>query len=83
MKPPPIPLGDNPNLDKYIQSIAELKLPQMLRVGQVAELLNLDSRRVYELVANGDLAAIRSGSRGIRIFRDSLIDWMREGGCGP
>lgn len=74
------PLADHPNQEAYVAAIAEMKLPPLMRPARVAALLDLTTRRVYDLVANGDLAAVRQGVRGVRIFRDSLIDFLRQGG---
>lgn len=58
------------------------KLPPLLPAPQVAQLLGLDRRRIYELVAQGELAALRLGPRRLRIVRDSLVSFVRAGGTG-
>lgn len=56
-------------------------LPPLLAPARLCRILDLDRRRIYELIATGDLAAIRTGTRGLRIYRDSVIAWLRQGGC--
>lgn len=77
------PLPAHPDLENHIRSIEEQNLAPLLAPGRVARLLDLDRRRIYELVAVGELPAIRTGVRGIRIYRDGLISWLRRGGSGP
>ncbi|MCC5876172.1 MAG: helix-turn-helix domain-containing protein [Candidatus Sumerlaeia bacterium] len=76
-------LPAHPDIESHIRIIEEQKLAPLLAPGRVARLLDLDRRRVYELVAVGELPAIRTGVRGIRIYRDGLIAWLRKGGSGP
>ena len=73
-------LTAHPALEEYAARFAEL--PELIRPTRIARLLDMDKRRVYELVQTGDLAAIRVGTRGLRIFRQSLIDWLKQGGSG-
>ncbi len=74
------PITDHPDQEAYINAIEQQNLPPLMRPARVAAMLDMTTRRVYELVANGDLAAVRHGVRGIRIFRESLIDFLRQGG---
>ncbi|MCC6548066.1 helix-turn-helix domain-containing protein [Candidatus Sumerlaeota bacterium] len=68
------------DVEQYVAEIEWGKLPPLLAPKRVAELLDLDMRRVYDLVATGDLAGVRHGTRGLRVFRQSLVDWLRRGG---
>lgn len=72
----------HPDIADYVEKIEGMNLPPLLSAVRVAALLDLDRRRVYELVSVGELAAVRTGVRGVRVFRDGLLDWLRRGGSG-
>lgn len=74
-------IPDHPDFDEYIKLLEDKKLPELLSARRVAALLDLSPRRVYELVDMGYVAAVRLGPRRLRIFRQSLIDWLRQGGA--
>lgn len=57
----------------------EPALPLVLRVPQVAEILQISERMAYELVARGEIPAIRLG-RSVRVSRDALLDWLQRQG---
>lgn len=50
---------------------------QLLRASDVAAFLDVKPGRVYELMADGTLPAIRIG-RSVRVSRKSLERWVRE-----
>ncbi len=79
----PAAISSNIDAEEYVRQIEESPLPPLIRPERVAQLLDMSRRRVYELVETGDLAAIRHGVRGLRVYRQSLIDWLRRGGSGP
>ena len=49
----------------------------LLRVGEVQEALNLSRSKTYELIASGELPAIRIG-RCVRVPADLLKAWVKE-----
>ena len=49
----------------------------LLTVPEAAKMLRIGRNLAYELVARGELPAVRLG-RAIRIPRDVLHDWVRE-----
>lgn len=53
--------------------------PRMLRVTDVAELLDLPERRVYILAREGVLPHVRLG-RSIRFNEAALLAWLEAGG---
>jgi len=59
-------------------SIAQVQdgLPQVMKVIEVARLLRLNSKTVYELVARGEIPGARRVGRTIRFSRDVLLEWM-------
>lgn len=44
----------------------------LLRVGEAAEILGIDARRVYEAIDKGDLPAQRIEGHGLRIARSDV-----------
>ena len=51
---------------------------EWLRVPEAAELLGLPRTRTYELIASGDLPAVRIGQRSIRVNRRELERFLME-----
>lgn len=47
----------------------------------VSELLNIPKARVYELVRENILPAVKIGARQIRFDEDTLREWIERGGC--
>lgn len=56
----------------------ETKEKIWLKVPEVAEELNIPRSRAYELVANGELPAVRIGERSIRVNRRELESFLLE-----
>ncbi len=56
----------------------ETKTREWLKVPEVAEELNIPRSRAYELVANGELPAVRIGERSIRVNRTELQRFLLE-----
>jgi excisionase family DNA binding protein len=54
-------------------------MSKLLRVNQVAEMLNVQPWRVYELVRQDRLPAVRLG-RQVRFHPAELDAWMKAGG---
>jgi excisionase family DNA binding protein len=52
---------------------------EALKVQEVAELLGVSDRHIYELVADGTLPAFRVG-KAIRFDPQDLADWLRKKG---
>ena len=51
---------------------------EWLRVPEAADLLGLPRTRTYELIANGDLPAVRIGEKSIRVNRRELETFLLE-----
>lgn len=49
----------------------------------VSELLDIPKARVYELVRENVLPAVRIGARQIRFDEDMLREWIERGGNVP
>lgn len=58
-------------------------LRQSLRVRRVAQLLDMDMGSVYKLIKRGELEAHKSGTRGMRIYADSLQDFQTRRRINP
>jgi excisionase family DNA binding protein len=57
-------------------------LPEMLNVEELAELLRVDRKTVYDAIAKGEIPGARRVARAIRVSRDAVIDWLRGQGGG-
>ncbi len=56
--------------------------PMLLTVPETARLLRISRNLAYELVARGELPAVRLG-RVIRIPRRELDDWLEKSAAKP
>ena len=54
----------------------------LLRAGDVSRLLGVGRSTVYELIARGELPAIRIG-RLVRVPRPALEEWIVRNTAGP
>lgn len=49
-----------------------------MRIWRVAELLDCSKGFVYSLIKKGHLEAIKLGSRGLRVKKDSLQEYLAK-----
>jgi excisionase family DNA binding protein len=56
----------------------ETKTREWLTVPEVAEVLRIPRSRAYDLVAAGDLPAVRIGERSIRVNRAELERFLLQ-----
>jgi excisionase family DNA binding protein len=56
---------------------------RLLRPDEAAERLNVRLHRLYQLVREGTVPAVRLGSRQIRIRPDALEEFIASGGSQP
>ena len=56
----------------------ETRTREWLTVPEVAEELRIPRSRAYDLVAQGDLPAVRVGQRSIRVNRQELERFLLE-----
>ena len=49
--------------------------PEVLRTGDVQEILGVGRKEVYRLIVDGALPAVRAG-RGYRILKAALVEWL-------
>jgi excisionase family DNA binding protein len=52
-------------------------LPPVLTVDELAALLRLDRKSIYEALARGQIPGARRIGRRYRIGRDAVLDWLR------
>jgi excisionase family DNA binding protein len=56
----------------------EVAVKEWLKVSEVADLLGLTPQRAYDLIARGELPAVRIGSRSIRVPRRELERYLLQ-----
>jgi excisionase family DNA binding protein len=90
-KPPPFhetpPVGTTPPsapLDSDLArtdgpSEAAPALPAVLTADELAALLRVDRKTVYNLITRGDIPGVRRLGKTIRISRDAVLRWLSEG----
>ncbi len=61
-----------------LNPVGEVTLvPMLLRASEVGTLLGLGRSTIFELLAAGELPAVRIG-RAVRVPRQALEDWVRQ-----
>jgi excisionase family DNA binding protein len=55
-------------------------MEEILKAGEVAELLRIDKQRLYELVRTRRIPVIRIGLRQYRFSRTAIMNWLEQGG---
>ena len=53
---------------------------KLMKIGEVAEVLDVSLSRAYALVREGVLPSVRLG-RQVRVERDQLAEWLAKGGA--
>jgi len=66
------------------QSVQSLRMPELLRVDEVASMLGVSQNMVYIWVRSGRLPGIKVGPRSLRVRRADLEAFLAEvtGGGG-
>ncbi len=64
--------------DEHEEKCMETHEREWLRVPETAKLLGLPRSRTYELIARGELPAVRIGDRSIRVNRRELETFLLE-----
>lgn len=62
----------------YVERMNLEHLPEMIPVAQIAKLTSLSRSTIYMLVATGELSGMRLGPGALRVFRQSLIDFIHR-----
>jgi excisionase family DNA binding protein len=58
-----------------------LEPPSVLTVDEVAGLLRVNRKTVYELISRGEIPGARRLGRALRFSREAVLEWLRQG-CG-
>ena len=58
---------------------ADPVLPRVLTPDELAKMLRVRRRSVYEAISRGDIPGVRRIGRKVRIDRDSVLAWMADG----
>jgi excisionase family DNA binding protein len=53
--------------------------PAIITPEELAALLRLDRKTVYSAIARGEIPGVRRFGRTLRISRDAVLAWLREG----
>ncbi len=59
----------------------ETELPQVLKVAELADLLRMDRKSVYDAIREGKIPGVQRIGRAIRISRDAVLEWLRDDIC--
>jgi excisionase family DNA binding protein len=54
-------------------------MPELWRVYRVAKVLDVSKKRIYQMVHEGKLDAVRLGPRSMRVTRESIDRFISEG----
>ena len=64
---------------KYMQKLEASNSPQFLKVAEVAELLKLKPRTIYEMVAQNRIPYRKPpGSNILRFDLEEILEWTRR-----
>lgn len=55
-------------------------MERLLLAEDVADILQVDKQRVYELVRTNQIPVVRLGERQYRFVRSTINAWLEEGG---
>ena len=54
-------------------------LPPVLTVDELAAFLRVDRKTVYAQIDRGEIPGTRRVGRVIRVSRDAVLEWLRQG----
>ena len=64
--------------EDYFDKIDWADLPDLAPVNVVAERLGVSRQVLYRLVETGEIHGVRVGPGNIRLFRQSVLDYLRR-----
>lgn len=64
---------------RILEDSAAPELPEILTVEEIAKLLRLNRKTVYEMVQRGEIPGVRLCGRAIRAHRDTVLRWLADG----
>jgi excisionase family DNA binding protein len=60
--------------------VQEVGVPEYLKITEVAQMLRLGERAVYEMLRTGRIPGAAKAGGKWRVDRDKLVGWMEAGG---
>jgi excisionase family DNA binding protein len=54
---------------------------RLLKIEEVASIINVSIQRAYELLRIGIIPCVRLGTRQVRVSEEVLNKWIEQGGC--
>lgn len=63
---------------EFLHRLDLARQPELIRAADAARLLGVSRQTVYKLVACGEVAALRVGRNGLRLFRNSLAEYLER-----
>ncbi|MBI1290531.1 helix-turn-helix domain-containing protein [bacterium] len=66
---------------EYAGLLEDERIGKLIEPSYIARLFGLRRQRVYDLINLGELTGFRVGPRRLRVTRESLIEWVKRGGC--
>lgn len=74
------PVASRPMLGvrDYVERMNLDQLPEMIPVARIAEMTSMSRSTIYMLVSTGELSGVRLGPGALRVFRQSLIDFIQR-----
>ncbi|MEQ8822670.1 MAG: helix-turn-helix domain-containing protein [Sumerlaeia bacterium] len=64
--------------DEHFSQLDLSDLPVLVPVAVAAQRLGTSRHAIYQLLSEGEISAVRISPRTTRIFRDSLLDYLRR-----
>jgi excisionase family DNA binding protein len=55
-------------------------IPTVMTVDELAQVMRLDKKTIYEQIAAGTLPGVRRCGRSLRIHRDTIMRWLAGNG---
>ena len=72
------PQGPRPGGAEYAESLDLAGAAPLMPATEVARILGVSRQTVYRLIEEGEIVALRLGSAGLRVYRDSVRDFARR-----
>ena len=54
------------------------RLPEVMKVNEVAEMLRVDRKTIYSMVERGQIPGVRRLGRCLRFSRRALVRWLDD-----
>lgn len=55
------------------------EIPELMYVHTVAEHLRCSTRKIYTLIQENEIEAVRLGKRGVRVVKSSVVKYLERG----